>query len=475
MNYLTNKQLQEQIVNAGLSFGLDYHSNDKRIKNPNNIKSHDFIKLLESIGYNNINVIPPKNGNNRSSVFNAYQFNDGKKDRMVVLADNVSGRGTNQTKYQELSFLLILSAYQQFGENDIINKISLLECYNKVLDNGKPIDRNTVDGIVDFLNNKTTWYNSIILQVKKLDNYLQNKSPLYYVRDYKGFKLNKLAESLFKKDVSTELKWDSDKWNPSDIWLVYNKKLPKFNSLKQLNRYLYKSITSINGIFGISLKKGNGELEEINFEKNILNLNSFKIKFGKFFTQNLYTLYGGRDLDGTSIVYRIFNANSNEIIRGECEKKKTNAAHGKVYLNYLSHLDEKSDVCEMVKFSSGNGNFKYLNNKWILTDVGKDRFKLIKSKYKIIMKSDILDKIDSDFNVLLSESDFMNKINDLMENSNLTEFDLNKKISARFQTIVLGAYFCDMYSENKLYEIASDMLLYAKSMTDWSSPHLKLQ
>lgn len=474
MNYLTNEELQSSIIDVGYKYGLELHSNNRRIKNPNNIKSDKFIELLESIGYNDIIVTPPKTGNNTSSVFNAYEFNDGNRDRIITLADNISGRGTNQTRYQELSFLLMLSSYQRVSTENVLTNILNLDVYDKVLENGIPLDRDTVNDMVDFLNENPKWCDSILYQVKILDEYLDSKIPLYYIRDYNKFSLNMNAESLFKLDISSDIKWDADKWNPSDIWLIYNEKVPKFMSLEELNLYLYTSITECNGIVGISLKKGIGKLEEINFSENHLKLNSFKLGYGRLFTQNLYTLYDGENLNGVSITYRIFNANPNEMIRGESEQKKTDAAHGKVYLNYLQYLDKNSDIYNDVKNVIGKGVFKFNGNRWELTDDGKFKFNIIKESFKTMDKSDIIDKMDREFNVFLSESNFTDSVNKLMEDDNLTEFDLNKKISARFQTMVLGAYFCKL-DKTKLHNIAINMLLYARSMAEWSSPHLKLQ
>ena len=75
----------------------------------------------------------------------------------------------------------------------------------------------------------------------------------------------------------------------------------------------------------------------------------------------------------------------------------------------------------------------------------------------------------------MNEDDFINKIN--TELQNLTEMEVGIKISARFQTIVLGSYFAKLYDMNKGYlmDIATKILLYAKSMSDWSAPHLKVE
>ena len=473
MSHLTNRKLQEHIIHYGKHFGLKYHSNDKRIKNPNNIKSDEFVNLLDSMGYKNINIIPPKTpGKNSSSVYNAYEFNDGNKNRSIILADDRAGRGTNQTTKQELSFLLLLSSFQfNSDESELLMNTKKEQVYKKIYDGDKFLSKDKVNKLIEFLNQDNGWYESILDQVKSISNRITNK-PLYYVKDYNNFKLNMIAKDLFYQEIDG-IEWNSDKWNPSDVWLIYEENIPRFSDLSDLNLYLYKSIINNNGIIGLSLKKGNGKIEEVNFTETKLNISSFKLRFGRFFTQNLYTVYGGENLNGTSITYRIFNANPNEIIRGESEQKKSDAAHGKVYVNYLNYLDNNNDVIDNLKLVSGKDTFELVDNKWILSNKGIERFKVVRESYKNIKSSNIVEKMSNDFDVLLDMNEFINVVNDYMKlNNKLGKFDLDKKISARFQSIILGSYFCQLDSD-KLFHISENMLLYARSMTSWSSPHLK--
>ena len=54
---------------------------------------------------------------------------------------------------------------------------------------------------------------------------------------------------------------------------------------------------------------------------------------------------------------------------------------------------------------------------------------------------------------------------------------MQTRLSARFQTIVLGAIFAAMKQENKteFFDIVLGMLLYGKSESQWSAPHLKVE
>ena len=51
------------------------------------------------------------------------------------------------------------------------------------------------------------------------------------------------------------------------------------------------------------------------------------------------------------------------------------------------------------------------------------------------------------------------------------------RVMARFQTIMLGTVFSSIKrkSVDKLHEIVLGMLLFAKSESSWSAPHMKAQ
>ncbi len=59
----------------------------------------------------------------------------------------------------------------------------------------------------------------------------------------------------------------------------------------------------------------------------------------------------------------------------------------------------------------------------------------------------------------------------------ISEVSMQTRLSARFQTIVLGAIFTAMKQENKteFFWIVLGMLLYGKSESQWSAPHLKAE
>ena len=59
----------------------------------------------------------------------------------------------------------------------------------------------------------------------------------------------------------------------------------------------------------------------------------------------------------------------------------------------------------------------------------------------------------------------------------LKEVDMQTRVSVRFQTIRLGTLFAAIKkkSVDDLYRVALGMLLYGKSESSWSAPHVKAQ
>ena len=59
----------------------------------------------------------------------------------------------------------------------------------------------------------------------------------------------------------------------------------------------------------------------------------------------------------------------------------------------------------------------------------------------------------------------------------IDETGMQTRVSVRFQTIRLGALFACIKkgSKEKLHQVALGMLLYGKSESSWSAPHLKAQ
>ncbi len=75
------------------------------------------------------------------------------------------------------------------------------------------------------------------------------------------------------------------------------------------------------------------------------------------------------------------------------------------------------------------------------------------------------------------DQEFLDYLTAIGKEKKISETSMQTRVSARFQTIVLGALFVAIKKKSveKLYEIALGMLLYGKSESQWSAPHLKVE
>ena len=76
-----------------------------------------------------------------------------------------------------------------------------------------------------------------------------------------------------------------------------------------------------------------------------------------------------------------------------------------------------------------------------------------------------------------TDQEFLDYLTAIGKEKKISETSMQTRISARFQTIVLGALFTIIKSKgvDNLYRIALGMLLYGKSESDWSAPHYKVE
>ena len=377
-----------------------------------------------------------------------------------------------------MSFLLVLSALQ-YGA-DPTNKeefISVLldsNVYGRVYD-GSKISESTALGLAAWLENNDDWYNSHIKQCQGFMSTIGNKQANKYVKDDSKLDVNIMARNLYKSEYNDNL--DLDKWNPADVWLYYDSSVPKFDKLVDLNNYLLDSLSG-KGVIGISLKKGTGSVSIINGgKKKKYELTKVDTKLGKFFSQNVYFEYHGTNLDGLSLSFRIFQASSEELIRGEGGSKGALAVQGKVKLAVIDSF--KSGITTSVRKVLGGDTFDYdkKTKEFTLSSKGKNKYKLVKKAYnklkgKMIMAKGGNKKEYTD--AFKNEKTFITMVNDWAKSSGVTENKVKALISSRFQTIVLGSIISNL-KKSELEDVMIGMLKYGKSESDWSSAHFKLQ
>ena len=488
-SHLSNLQLiaegrqdvQDQLVAAGKSAGLAAHSNPARIFNPKKMKSADFVALIKKeFEVEDVIVLAPKAQGNPSSSFYTFLWNENQ----ITLAGEVKGRGSRQTEEQEISWLLVLSAYHQGGGDlpddeffDFMKRES--KVYSTITNSkGKFLGESDAEGLVYWLSQNEAWLKSHRAQAKKFPI---KTAPRRYVKDYKKLDIVQQAKALFPAAVPGQ-KFDKDKWNPADVWLYYED-LTEYATLADLNNYLLGSIEGKKGIVGISLKMGKGPTTTINARKRpVYVVDDFDMKFGDLFAQNVNTEYGGAGMEGYTVMYRLFSPKIGELIRGEANKKLTKAAHGKVYLKYIDHLTGGEQATKAV--ASVAKKIVEKDKKtgvYVLTNDGKKNFRSISRAWPIVRDNNIIEwastATPANYNKLTDSKTFLEYVNEYAIKNKLVESEMQVRVMARFQTIMLGTVFSAIKRKNvdKLHEIVLGMLLFAKSESVWSAPHLKAQ
>jgi len=478
----SKKGIQNKLVSAGMA----KHSKSERVGNPNKISDSDFIELIKkTFNVDKVTKFPPLEGPNTSSTYPAFMFDyDGVPDNLVVLAGEVKGRGTKQTEEQEVSWLLVLSAL--YHNNDLKQDEIIEACMNSAIysrvygGTGKALNRNGALGLVQWMSSQPTWVESHYKQASKWIKTFPN-TPLKFVKDSSTNDVVQLAKKLFP-DAVPDQKYDKDKWNPADVWLYYEN-LPNYGKLADLNNYLLQSIKDSKGIIGVSLKLGRGQIDKINMSKRpVYEVEDFDLKYGDLFAQNVPTEYDGQGLEGYTVMYRLFDAKATSLIRGEAQKKEALAAQGKVFLKYLDFLmggraatNAVAGVAKKIVQEIGK------SGRYELTSEGKRIFTKIKRGWPILRDANIIEwgrtANPANYEKLLDEKKFIDYLEEYAKKKRLKEKDMQTRVSARFQTIMLGVVFASLKKRDtkKLHEVALGMLLYGKSESSWSAPHTKAQ
>jgi hypothetical protein len=485
-----------------------------RVQNTKKLSDADFIKLIKATfeGVTDVVKHDPETGPNESRMWPMFVFSwRGRADCNVHLTGQIKGRSSKQTNEQEVSWLLVLSAmYWNMDkvrasespiEHAILNEMLDQTVYERVYGTtGKTLSKSDATGLVTWLNQNKDWLDGHLKQCRAFTDTVGNP-PARFIKDRSKIPIVLHAAEVFHTSVPDQ-KFDKDKWNPADVWLEYEDFSPTdFETLDEMNRYLKNSISASNGIIGVSLKKGTSAPKAINMTGHIpdYDVTGLTLEYGELLAQNVDTEYAGNELTGYSVMYRLFSASTKETIRGEADKKGSLAMHGKVFLEYLDFLSgqKKVDAVESVKGIHVKKLKKPIVDKegnsiaYEFTKDGAKAFSKIKKAWRILQSSDIFtynsrgqkDQMDymrlfnGTTKVKESKQAFLKYITEVGEAKNISEISMQTRLSARFQTIALGAIFSNLKKANKndFFDIVLGMLLYGKSESQWSAPHLKVE
>lgn len=177
------------------------------------------------------------------SIIKSSDFEEEKKYSTLNL--NKLQRGDN---IQEMVFIKLLGLMFKCTINTGIKE----EMYNETWDDEITFYES------HFPNNIKKMINQIDLLISKLGI---DYSVIY--KDSSDFFLNQRAKELFYENdeyYERGFKFNGDKWNPSDIWLLkgdiseYKKIVNEFETIEELNKWLGDNIENNENIIGISLK-----------------------------------------------------------------------------------------------------------------------------------------------------------------------------------------------------------------------------
>ena len=474
---MTQTALQQKIADADP--GLDLHSTTKRIANTGDLTDKEFEKVLkDKLDAKSIKLINPRTGKNKSAAFNMFEFEIDDKVYDVTLAGKIADRGSKGTSDNETSFLLVLAARQAGAKDDVTDiGIKMIDpnVYGKVSNGKGIIGEEQAKKLLAYVENNESWFTSHRLQVNALLKVIGKKIPKLYVKDDSSLDVNTSAVNLYKQDFGISIARSLDKWNPADVWLYYDKAVPEHSSLTALNMYMYYSIKSVQGVIGISLKKGSGILGYKNYhEPDKINLKKVDLKMSALGSLAGTLSFVGDGVDDMSLAFRIFSAKDTDLIRGEGEKKGAEAVQGKVALELLDTFTGKSWK-RSITAAGGADILELEKGKWIFTTNGKKKFKTAKANWAFISKRRNLtfargaSKVNHS-NAFRSEKTFLTWLNKQGKQENAAKAWVNSK----FQVLELFSKLNSL-SVKEEKKLAFALLKYAKSESEWSSAHLKLE
>jgi hypothetical protein len=236
------------------------------------------------------------------------------------------GGGSANTSVAE-SAQCLFNALIYYISEDEINNENLTKAY-KFCD-----VTSTLDEMIKFSQDES-WRNTFILTAKKLKSVIKGTG----FRFHRGSSfVNSIYTSYSKAKQEAQISMQSDKWNPSDIWIVDNSVIGyEFpNNLVDLNADLAE-LFSEDKLIGVSLKKLGKEakLSYVNIDKQdltphiITNITAIPTNKG-----------AQVDYEGGKIYFRTFNFTAG--FAGEILGKT--ASHGKIGVGAINDILKYND------------------------------------------------------------------------------------------------------------------------------------
>lgn len=346
-------------------------------------------------------------------------------------------------------------------------------------------DQNSIefrDAYYDYMNKSSKKVIKILDEhCHKLIKYLgDNINDIkYLIKNSKDLLINNVALGFIKEEASISNlianqndiryripeKTNLAKWNPSDIWIVFDESLleegSSYNSIDdidELNEYLYNCLYKRNGLIGISLKQSvkNSSLIKINVgdTRHINRFKDFEISNNKKTSEidfDFKKIGATNWQKGSGIDCRTFDSSTSSSISLEVKGKKGGG--------YVS------------------GKAGSMINYLLPPDILKVKEIVRKNK----SKSDIRKKLNIDFNRI--DRDPTYRANYLPTNDRLRKVfledlsddnDKNGYENSRLQSVIFLDWLTNLPEEDR-DDTITDLIRFAKSESLWAAPHIVLK
>jgi hypothetical protein len=328
--------------------------------------------------------------------------------------------------------------------------------YDSFMSNKKIVDAMTIqiDSLIKYLgdsifNIKSVVKNSSDLLINRVAyEFLEEEEDIHSnITNEQPQEISKFNTFEIPKGVSMP------KWNPSDIWIIYNDSDWIFNNpngyddndidgLEELNVYLHNCIVNKEGVIGVSLKQqldNAGGIYEVNLDEDRKFKHDYKGYYVKDTIKSSKLKYSYERLGGIigsgEIDVRTFDTSKNTPISMEVKGSLTSQHMSGKAGSYIKFImpPNKYSVLEFIRKNDTDAIKAFIESNYAF----------VKPDLKTIFEKDL-------------------------------ESPKNQQSNSRMQALIFTDWLESLPKE-KRNEIVSSVIKYAKSESTWSAPHLLLK